>query len=656
MNGVARELQTVFEVGSLGGLSDGHLLDRFVARREEAVFEVIVRRHGPMVWGVCRRVLRDHHDAEDAFQATFLVLARRAASVLIREKLGHWLYGVAYQTAMKARVMRAKRRAREIQVAELPETIVSPYNLKADLDASLGRELGRLPEKYRIPVFLCELEGKTHREAAEQLGWPIGTVSSRLARARAMLARRLSQRGVPLSMGSLAVLLAEESASASMPTRLIGLTAQAASLFAAGGADTAGVISAEVAALTGEMLNIMLLSKMKIATATILMVSALAVGAAGLAYRAQAMGPTSPEEQQRPGDQEEKPNGRRDQAGQGTAGSPLAGGVVGQSRPEDRPRPRKPPELPGLTGEEHGGVTKENLIAGLLARSTAITSGRFEYHLRVEIAGRVERDSDYRFSFSGEDWAALDLRSRYARVNHGGRLLTYAETPQGGGRLDIDFSESPFKNPPFPPVRAGTLWNSSTGQFVRERASKARLLGDEDVNGVKTLALEWDVDPEEKYLAFRAISGMLKEGGKVRLYAAPQLGHALLRIEHVDRFGTVQDRYDYSEFQEVAPRIHVPKMCRLGVGDYRQEYCLTKIENINTRLLSDDFILSIPAGTSVQDIRRKLKDKVNRDGNWTFNMRDYPFRHFRAEAPYPHGFPPGLLKELDRDVVKPTGR
>ena len=111
MNAAVRDLQTLFEVGSLGGLSDGQLLDRFVERREEAVFEAIVRRHGPMVWGVCRRVLRDHHDAEDAFQATFLVLARKAASVMTREKLGNWLYGVAYQTAMKARAMRAKRRS-----------------------------------------------------------------------------------------------------------------------------------------------------------------------------------------------------------------------------------------------------------------------------------------------------------------------------------------------------------------------------------------------------------------------------------------------------------------------------------------------------------------------------------------------------------------
>jgi RNA polymerase sigma-70 factor (ECF subfamily) len=120
-NTALRDLQALFEVGAVGGLSDEHLLGRFVARREPAVFEAIVRRHGPMVWGVCRRVLRDHHDAEDAFQATFLVLARRAASVLPREKLGPWLYGVAHRTATKARATRARRRAREVTVPVMPE-------------------------------------------------------------------------------------------------------------------------------------------------------------------------------------------------------------------------------------------------------------------------------------------------------------------------------------------------------------------------------------------------------------------------------------------------------------------------------------------------------------------------------------------------------
>src|SRR5215469_4609921 len=121
MNGAVGDLQILFEAGPLGGLSDGQLLERFVERREDAVFEAIIRRHGPMVWGVCRRILRDHHDAEDAFQATLLILARKAASVAPSEKLGPWLYGVAYRTATKASAARGKRREREIQVPHMPE-------------------------------------------------------------------------------------------------------------------------------------------------------------------------------------------------------------------------------------------------------------------------------------------------------------------------------------------------------------------------------------------------------------------------------------------------------------------------------------------------------------------------------------------------------
>ncbi len=292
MNAVSRDLQILFSVGVLGDLSDERLLDHFVGRRQGAAFEAIVRRHGPMVWGVCRRVLRDHHDAEDAFQATFLVLARKAASVMPREKLGNWLYGVAYQTAMKARAMRAKRRLREGQVSEVPEPMAVRDDLQDELAESLDRELSRLPEKYRTPIILCDLEGWTHREAASQLGWPIGTVSSRLSRARSMLAKRLSRWDMSLSVGSLAVWLAQESASASMPTKLIGSTAQAASLFAAGEAATAGMVSAEVAALTGEVLKVMLLGKLKIVTATLLVASALAAGGTGLAYQAQRAEPS----------------------------------------------------------------------------------------------------------------------------------------------------------------------------------------------------------------------------------------------------------------------------------------------------------------------------------------------------------------------------
>ena len=288
MDAVVRDLQILFGIGVMGARSDAQLLARFVERREGAVFEAIVRRHGPMVWGVCRRVLRDHHDAEDAFQATFLVLARKAASIMPREKLGNWLYGVAYQTALKARAQRTKRRGREGQVPDMPEPEAKPHDNRNDLTELLDQELSRLPEKYRIPIVLCELEGRTHKEAASQLGWPIGTVSSRLSRARSMLARRLSRRGVSLGAGSLAMLLTQESASAGMATKLIGSTAQAASLFAGGGALTVGVVSAGVIALTGEVLKIMFVSKLKITAAVLLVGLTITIVGTGLAYQVKS--------------------------------------------------------------------------------------------------------------------------------------------------------------------------------------------------------------------------------------------------------------------------------------------------------------------------------------------------------------------------------
>ena len=308
MHAASRELGTLFNEGAVGMLSDGQLLDRFVERREASAFEAIVERYGPLVWGVCRRVLRDHHDAEDAFQATFLVLARKAASVMPREKLGNWLYGVAFQTAMKARATRAKRRVRERPAWEMTEPEAVPDEHADELLSRLDREVTRLPEKYRMPIILCELEGKTHRQAAEQLGWPVGTVSGRLSRARALLASRLSRPDAPLTVGALGVLLAHDAAWAGVPPELVRSTAQAASLSTAGKAVTAGVVSAEVAALTGEVLKTMLLNKLKLATAMLLVALALAAGGTSLAYRAHATEPANqkkdsekPEEPPKPG-------------------------------------------------------------------------------------------------------------------------------------------------------------------------------------------------------------------------------------------------------------------------------------------------------------------------------------------------------------------
>jgi RNA polymerase sigma factor (sigma-70 family) len=293
---VLQQLRTALLRQGAGSLSDGQLLEYFLAQRDEAAFEALVRRHGPMVLGVCRRIIGNVHDAEDAFQATFLVFVRKAASLRQRELLGNWLYGVAYRTAMKSRALnrRAARRADAVgrQVVDKLERVMSqdqldPVDLWQELQPLLDQELNRLPDKYRVPVVLCELEGQARKAVAQQLGIPEGTLSSRLATARKMLAQRLTRRGVTLSAGSLAMLLSQSAASASVPPSLLTATVKAASLLAAGPV-AAGLISAKVAALTQGVMKAMLLSKHKIAVAAVLGAGVITTGVSGLIYRTQA--------------------------------------------------------------------------------------------------------------------------------------------------------------------------------------------------------------------------------------------------------------------------------------------------------------------------------------------------------------------------------
>jgi RNA polymerase sigma factor (sigma-70 family) len=177
--------------------TNSQLLEAFLRSRDPVALEVLVRRHAPMVWGICRRTLVNDHEAEDAFQATFLVLLRRAASIRTPQLLSNWLCRVAYKTACKARQRAAKRRSREKQVEVLPEPPEPPGDtLGIDLREVLDEELRRLPEKYRSAIILCDLEEKTRQEAARQLRLPEGTVASRLATGRALLAKRLLRRGL----------------------------------------------------------------------------------------------------------------------------------------------------------------------------------------------------------------------------------------------------------------------------------------------------------------------------------------------------------------------------------------------------------------------------------------------------------------------------
>src|SRR6266849_5911851 len=275
MDTVIRHLRRAVLRQGEAGRTDGQLLASFIEQKDEAAFEALVHRHSPMVFGVCRRVVGNHHDAEDAFQATFLVLARKASSVRPRERVANWLYGVALRTAMKAKAMTAKRRGREKQVTEMPESESVQQDQWSDLQPLIDQELNGLPENYRLPILLCDLEGKSIKEATQQLGWPQGTLAGRLARGRKMLAKRLANRGVVLSVGALAVVVAQNVASAGVPTSLMSSTVKAAAMIAAGQATVAGVVPANVAALMEGVLKAMLLSKLKTATVGMLLVALL---------------------------------------------------------------------------------------------------------------------------------------------------------------------------------------------------------------------------------------------------------------------------------------------------------------------------------------------------------------------------------------------
>jgi RNA polymerase sigma-70 factor (ECF subfamily) len=253
------------------GLTDGELLEGFISQRDGGAFEALVGRHGPMVLGVCRRVLGNEADAEDAFQATFLVLVRKAAFIRPRGMVGNWLYGVAHKAARKAKALNERRRAKEKEAVFRPKP--EPFGEdQQQRQALLHQELRTLPDKYRAAIVLCDLEAKSIKEAARQLGCPPGTIGTRLARGRGMLARRLARQGLILSGGGIAILLSPGAASAGVPLTLVASTVQAASRIAAGQA-ASGMGYAQAAALAKGMVKAMSLKNCKI------VVALLAVGA-----------------------------------------------------------------------------------------------------------------------------------------------------------------------------------------------------------------------------------------------------------------------------------------------------------------------------------------------------------------------------------------
>ena len=296
--------QVLFGAGTCAGLTDGDLVDRFRAGRDEGgelAFEVLVQRHGPMVLSVCRGILDDPTDVHDAFQATFLVLARGAGAIRKKDSVGSWLYGVAVRVAARARVSSIRRRIRDRRTIEAAGNVAAagtdaPNATGIERDdgaAIVHQEVDRLPEKYRAPIVLCYLEGLTHDEAADRLSWPVGTVRSRLSRARDRLRSRLTRRGVtvPSTFGPMAAWLGGEpvasTAAGSVVTAQISTAlARSATHYALGRSASASSLSAVSMALAQGVLTTMMLKKLTIAGCVFLSLGIVSVGGGALLVRA----------------------------------------------------------------------------------------------------------------------------------------------------------------------------------------------------------------------------------------------------------------------------------------------------------------------------------------------------------------------------------
>jgi RNA polymerase sigma factor (sigma-70 family) len=280
---VVRLIRRIVSPRPEADLSDRQLLERFTQTKDDASFTVLVERHGRLVMGVCRRALRNHHDSEDAFQATFLVLVRKAGSISKRESVGSWLHGVAYRIATRARSKNIFRRGREEQVERPPAPDLLDEVIRRDLRAVLDDEVSRLPTRCRVPFILCYMEGKTNEEAARLLGCPKGTVLSRLARAREILGGRLSRRGLTVSATLVTTMLSQSDLSASVRLPLIEATVKSAVAVLAPSAST-GLVPVKVMTLVEGALRAMWLSRIIAAGAIVLGVCSFGSGLGVLAY------------------------------------------------------------------------------------------------------------------------------------------------------------------------------------------------------------------------------------------------------------------------------------------------------------------------------------------------------------------------------------
>ncbi len=262
--------------------SDGQLLNSYLVHGDHSAFEVLVKRHGSMVLGVCQRILQNRHDVEDAFQATFLVLVRKAASITKRDLVGNWLYGVAFRAALKMKRAKTTRQMKERQAGRRSPCEAHDPIVSKQLFFWLDHELENLAEKYRAPLVLCDLEGMTRNDAAKKLGWSLGSLNWRLAKARSLVADGLKRHGLHISIGALTAFF-QQAAQARVPASLLTATVK---LNGAGAGNAA--VSTTVASITDGVVKAMVLGKLKIAVMMVLMLGALAIGVGGITYVVQA--------------------------------------------------------------------------------------------------------------------------------------------------------------------------------------------------------------------------------------------------------------------------------------------------------------------------------------------------------------------------------
>ncbi|APW61702.1 sigma-70 family RNA polymerase sigma factor [Paludisphaera borealis] len=456
-NSVPGPLRTLFNVGAIGDMTDGQLLERFAIGGEaaELAFAALVERHGPVVLHACQSILRDEHDAEDAFQATFLVLVRKAGSLWVRDSLGPWLHQVAYRAARCSLSARTRRTAHAQRAAEMiaARRDQGKTDDGEEIGAALHEEIERMPERYRIPVLLCDLEGRTHEQAARHLGCPVGTIKSRLARGRQRLRDRLTRRGLVVPTGALAAGLLPPTARAAPPASWVESTTRAAMHIAAG-QPPAAVVSATVFALLKGISKGLFMNSLKGTLAAVATLGILAAGAAGLAWAGlqQPSGSDAP----RPAAVEEKAQveAPKIQDTEPIDGSwrvlYLAGTVAGKREgylmPNlEAPITGKTIDLPTLTDDP------KNPINYLGKTSYTLKPGR------MEADEWVKADEERLEEFRGElSWIELSAR----RLAHNNQPVPSDSLIMA--RKKVDFGEARLRNTQ---KRRDQRWAETTAQI-----------------------------------------------------------------------------------------------------------------------------------------------------------------------------------------------